>query len=43
MPLSCLRLRLAAPLLLLSLSTGVLAQPAVDAKARDAALVNRVT
>lgn len=43
MPLPCLRLRLAAPLLLLSLSTGVLAQPAVDAKARDAALVNRVT
>ncbi len=43
MPLSCLRLRLAAPLLLLFLSAGALAQPDAGAKARDAALVDRVT
>ncbi len=33
----------AAPLLLLPLAAGALAQPDLDAKARDAALVNRVT
>ncbi|MDT4821263.1 hypothetical protein FQZ97_544340 [compost metagenome] len=37
------RLRRALPLLLLPLAAGALAQADIDAKARDAALVNRVT